>query len=76
MSNIYHDLTDHFNALQNYLGTPGKIINGEGFYIIHGELVPDKEYWEHNSRPTYQPPIKENSDKTNIAPETIKRKCR
>ena len=64
--NVYHDKTEHFNALQKYLCTPFKIINGDGFVEVKGELIPAKIYDEHNERPTYEAAAKPNPDGKNI----------
>lgn len=63
---IYHDLNSYLNALDNYNSTPGKIINGEGFYKVNDELVTDKEFFAHNSKPVYEAPQKVNVDGTYI----------
>lgn len=65
---IYHSHKKYLRALDRYNQTLGKIINGEGFYVIGGELIPDKEYFNHNSRPVYEPMPRKNSDKTSIPP--------
>lgn len=68
---IFRSIKDYLKAKEAYLNTPGKIINGRGFYVVKGRLVPDKEYFKHNSRPVYEPPPKENPDKTKLPPSTI-----
>lgn len=64
---IYHDKTKYFNALQEYLSTPGRIdAFGNGYYLVRGKWIPDKEYFRHNKRPTYEHPLKPNPDGTKI----------
>lgn len=63
---IYHDFLAYLTALNSYNSTPGKIINGEGFYVVNDELIPDKEFFAHNSKPVYEAPQKINVDGTYI----------
>lgn len=65
---IYNNHESYLKALERYMATPGKIINGKGFNFVNGKWVKDKEYYAHNSKPTYEPMPKENSDKQNISP--------
>ena len=68
---IYTNFTDYFKALNNYLNTGGCIINGEGFALVKGQMIPDEEYWANNSRPLYQVAEKENPDKQNISQSVV-----
>jgi hypothetical protein len=71
---IYHNFDSYTQALSNYINTPGKIINGNGYVLSNGEWVTDEEYNRHNSRPAFQYPNRQNSDGTNIASEIIIKK--
>jgi hypothetical protein len=64
---IYHDISDYIQAKENYRNTPGKIIDGVGYYIVDGNLVSEEEYRANNSKPRYEPPMLENPDGQNIS---------
>ena len=71
---IFNNHRDYMSALTNYLNTPFSIINGEGFALVKGRLVPEDEYWANNSRPLYELKQKENPDSKNIAQTVVIRK--
>lgn len=65
---VYNSIKTYIRALDKYNNTWGKIICGNGYYLVNGHWVSDKEYFKHNSCPVYEPVPRENSDKTNIPP--------
>jgi predicted homoserine dehydrogenase-like protein len=67
---IYHSISDYINAKERWK-CAGTIIDGIGYFLVRGSLIPDQEYLAHNSKPVYQPMPRENSDGQNIAPDTI-----
>jgi len=71
---IYHDFDSYSQALNNYINTPGRIVNGVGYVLSNGEWVTDEEYNRHNSRPRFQYANRINSDGTNIASEIMIKK--
>lgn len=68
---IYNSISRYLKAKNNYLNTHGKIINGKGFYVVRGKLIPDEEYFRHNSMPAYEPKPKENPDKTGVGASIV-----
>jgi hypothetical protein len=55
-------IESYLEAIERWNSTRGKVVNGKGYYLVNGEWIPDKMYFQHNTKPYYiqQPKINPN----------------
>lgn len=64
-------INEYLTALNVFLNTPAKIINGEMLVMVNGRQVPFAEYQNANPKPTYRPPTKGNCDSGAIDSDVV-----
>lgn len=66
ISMIHHHISDYLQAKQKYENTTFSVINGDRFYVINGELIPEKKYLlSVGGVPRYEHPLPDNADGKN-----------
>jgi len=62
----YNNLSDYLAAFERWSSFPARIVGGVGEIFSKGQWISYKEFNDHNPKPTYEPPVRNNPDGTNI----------
>lgn len=63
----YTSISNYLKAIERWNNTRGKVVDGKGYYFVNGEWIPDEIYFQHNSKPYYEPQPKINPDGTKVS---------